>query len=239
MTPEFATYDLPELKLSPTKEDIKEYFLLNNIPLDPILQDYFQIYTTSFTSSESPSEVQTPQWKTLINDKLSKIRELNQKTVQTPMITPNHAIVQEINELNVSDEDKEFLTKMAIRESGLNPLAESKTSSAKGLYQFLDKTREHLGLSLEDLKNTKKQHMAALILAEQNERTNKDLFQKYVGTEKDGVLITYNGLRAVHALLGAGGTREWLEGGTTTWTAQHGHKDKNGTGPATYLKLFI
>ena len=233
----FAEFKPVGLNSSPTKEDVAQYYLNNNIVTNnDFLDNYLGLNQVKpIIKTGTPSSPTSYNIKDILNKSWSYKPKESTK-INIPM--DKNQITDEINSLNVSDEDKEFLSKMAKRESGYNPYI-TNSLGYYGLYQFGKSALDTVGMTKEDFKDTKNQHTAALKLADINERTNKDLFDKYVGTKKDGVLVTRNGLRAASALLGAKGVREWLEGGNTTWTAQHGNKDAYGTGPEQYLKLFV
>lgn len=244
MENQFAEFKPIEININPSKEDITQYYLSNNMITDnDFLNDYLGL-NSELTKSNPISENSSSSKSYNIKELLSK-GNFSKTNVSENLFTPKvnipktkNKITDEINSLSVPEEDKEFLIKMASAESGFNPYI-TNSLGYYGLYQFGKSALKAVGMKKSDFDSTKNQHVAALELARINEEINKDLFDKYVGTIKNGVLITRNGLRAVHALLGAKGSREWLEGGNTTWTAKHGHKDAYGTGPETYLKMFI
>lgn len=92
----------------------------------------------------------------------------------------SNAIIQSIQNLPISNLNKDYLIKMAKAESGYNLLIENQIG-AKGLYQFVPSTLAHLGLSEEDLQNPEKQHYAALKLNQQNKTINAHIFNSLVG----------------------------------------------------------
>lgn len=65
-------------------------------------------------------------------------------------------------------EDANFFMQLADTESGFNPTAQNKNSSAGGLFQFLDKTAAGLGLSAQDKFNPEASMRAAVLYNNQN-----------------------------------------------------------------------
>lgn len=242
----FASFTPVNLNPNPSKEEISQYYIDNPEDIDSawgpgkdFINNYLGLNESPFSPSVKADKTYIPP-KYDIKSILGQQPTSEQKFVLPPIKIPlvKNKITDEIKSLNKSDEDKEFLIKMAQAESGFDPYV-TNSLGYYGLYQFGKSALKTVGMTKSDFKDTKNQHEAALKLADLNEKTNKSLFEKYVGTWKNGVLITRNGLRAVHALLGVRGVREWLEGGNTTWTAKHGHKDAYGTSPEKYLKLFV
>lgn len=117
-------------------------------------------------------------------------------------------IIEEINGLDLSTEDKEYLLKLAKRESDFRPNVVNRYGYS-GLYQFGDSTLKGIGMSKNDYMNsTLKQHQAALDLAKSNEKILMSLAQPYIGKEFRGVKVTRNGIRAAAHLLGAGTVKD-------------------------------
>jgi hypothetical protein len=236
----FASFEPIQLNSSPTREEIARQYQTNNVVLEnDYLNDLFGLNKpTSLPVAQMSTSPVSYNIKDILRGTIKPAAKPAAISSTTPTTTPKNKIVDEIQAMDVSDEDKDFLIKMAQAESGFQPYI-TNTLGYYGLYQFGKPALQSVGMTKKDFDITLNQHKAALKLADQNEKTNKRLFDKYVGTVKDGVLITRNGLRAAHALLGAGGVREWLEGGNKTWTAQHSHKDAYGTGPEKYLRMFV
>lgn len=232
----FSEFNPITINESPTFEEISSYYINNNIGTsNEFLDNYLGI--PKGRKIEPISSNSSPKIYNIRDILLNKLLVRNNESPIESGFFDNN-IVQEIQSLNYSNEDKEYLTKLAKRESGYDPFI-TNSLGYYGLYQFGKSALKDVGMSRFDFNDTKKQHEAALILSNIYESVNKDLFTKYVGKRKNGILITRNGLRAVNHLLGPKGTREWLEGGNTTKTAQLGHKDAYGTTPEEYLKLFV
>ena len=104
------------------------------------------------------------------------------------------------------DPYKNYLKKIAKVESNNNPLAKSKTSSATGLYQFLDSTwrniveKHNLGYSLEDRKNPEKAEKVMRYFVEENERVIKPVLGRELN-DADRYLTHF---------LGAGGASKFF-----------------------------
>lgn len=148
------------------------------------------------------------------------------------------SIISEIKGMNISENDKDYLVKLANRESSFNPTAKNKYGY-EGLYQFGDQALEAVGMTRQDLRSrTLNQHTAALRLAEGNERTLGNLASQYIGKEYKGVKVTKNGIRAAAHLLGAGTVQDWFRGTEKTKLAKKGFVDGNGTHITEYFRLF-
>ena len=133
---------------------------------------------------------------------------------------------------------KDYLVKLANMESSFNPIIKNKYGY-EGLYQFGDSALRAVGMTRQDLRSgTLNQHIAALRLAEENEKALGNLASQYIGKEYRGVKVTKNGIRAAAHLLGAGSVQDWFRGTTRTDIARNGFVDGNGTHITEYFKLF-
>ncbi len=145
------------------------------------------------------------------------------------MNIPRNKITDAIDQLNVSDNDKEYLRVLGDRESSFNPNASttSKGVQYRGLYQFGNGALSQIGMSPADYDgNINNQFMAALKFGKMNIAPYRSLIGKTV----DGVNITENGLMAAAHLGGSGGLKALLNGQV--------RRDKYGTSTLDYMKMF-
>jgi len=106
----------------------------------------------------------------------------------------------------------EFLSKLAVFESGGDPLVVS-NSGMLGKYQFSPGTLRHLGyvgshgdfLGRESLQDS-----LMVVLLTHNRRALRGVLLKFAGTWKDDVLLTKSGLLAGAHLLGVGGVLAYV-----------------------------
>lgn len=146
-------------------------------------------------------------------------------------------IIKEIDGLGYTSEDKQYLKVLGARESSFRNV-DNKNTSYKGMYQFNKGALAAVGISMDDYKkDTKLQYEAAIRYRDNNLKQLKE-YTQYIGTIKDGVTITKNGLGAMAHLLGAGTVRDFFDGTKKTKLAQNGFKDGNGTHITEYLKMF-
>lgn len=143
------------------------------------------------------------------------------------------SFLQELNRLNINNEDKAFLTKLAEKESSFRPNIKNSLGYL-GYYQFGDSALRTIGRSRKDFKKPEVQHEAALKLAD----LNLIPLKKYIGQTVHGIKLTKNNLRAAAHLAGAKGTKDWIEGTKTSDFAKRGFIDANGTHITKYLKEF-
>ena len=158
--------------------------------------------------------------------------------VNPPYSSDNNAIIQSILNTNYSDEDKDYLLKLAKRESSYNPKAVS--GSYKGLYQFGKAALDTVGYTMDQyLGDINIQHDSALKLAKFNEKLLQNELQN-VGKNIKGINITRNGIRAAAHLLGPKAVRKFFAPKQLQNTLYRNVRDKdaNGTTVADYLKLF-
>ena len=129
---------------------------------------------------------------------------------------------QTLDKYGITGNKKTTLMKIASLESGFNPKAQSKNSSAAGYFQFIDSTRnKYSNLSREQFKNSPDaQVLAASQLYDDNAR-----------------FLRNNGIAATGEAIAA----SWLD---PKWTknyykyGQAGGADANGTNVAKYINKF-
>ena len=129
---------------------------------------------------------------------------------------------QTLDKYGITGNKKTTLMKIASLESGFNPKAQSKNSSAAGWFQFIDSTRnKYSNLSREQFKNSPDaQVLAASQLYDDNAR-----------------FLRNNGIAATGEAIAA----SWL---SPKWTKNYykygiaGGSDANGTSVAKYINKF-
>lgn len=129
---------------------------------------------------------------------------------------------QTLDKYGITGNKKTTLMKIASLESGFNPKAQSKNSSAAGWFQFIDSTRsKYSNLSREQFKNSPDaQVLAASQLYDDNAR-----------------FLRNNGIAATGEAIAA----SWLN---PKWTKNYykygiaGGSDANGTNVAKYINKF-
>lgn len=129
---------------------------------------------------------------------------------------------QTLDKYGITGNKKTTLMKIASLESGFNPKAQSKNSSAAGYFQFIDSTRnKYSNLSREQFKNSPDaQVLAASQLYDDNAR-----------------FLRNNGIAATGEAIAA----SWL---SPEWTKNYykygiaGGADANGTNVAKYINKF-
>lgn len=129
---------------------------------------------------------------------------------------------QTLDKYGITGNKKTTLMKIASLESGFNPKAQSKNSSAAGWFQFIDSTRnKYSNLSREQFKNSPDaQVLAASQLYDDNAR-----------------FLRNNGIAATGEAIAA----SWLN---PKWTKNYykygiaGGSDANGTSVAKYINKF-
>ena len=212
---------IPIVNNSP--ENIKKYYELNNIELPQ------NKYFTNYINKEIPK----------INDSGSGENILDRLGSKTYYQGYNPDYMKEKKDefTNFTSEDKEYLTRLAARESSNRPDVTNQYGYY-GLYQFGPAALATVGYTKEDMKNVDNQHKAALKLAGANELILKDILKDYLGKTYKGVKITKNGLRAAAHLLGAGAVKDWFYGTNKSASAKRGFKDANGTSITEYLQMF-
>lgn len=172
-------------------------FHINGLNLD----GYFSI-----NKAKEPVQYKSTQLK-LNNNITSKNKQILEQTLDKYGITGNK---------------KTTLMKIASLESGFNPRAQSKNSSAAGYFQFIDSTRnKYSNLSREQFKNNvDAQVLAASQLYDDNAR-----------------FLRNNGIAATGEAIAA----SWL---SPTWAKNYykygaiGGSDANGTNVAKYINKF-
>ena len=129
---------------------------------------------------------------------------------------------QTLDKYGITGNKKTTLMKIASLESGFNPKAQSKNSSAAGYFQFIDSTRnKYSNLSREQFKNSPDaQVLAASQLYDDNARFLRN----------NGIAVTGEAIAA-----------SWLN---PKWTKNYykygiaGGADANGTSVAKYINKF-
>lgn len=129
---------------------------------------------------------------------------------------------QTLDKYGITGNKKTTLMKIASLESGFNPKAQSKNSSAAGWFQFIDSTRnKYSNLSREQFKNSPDaQVLAASQLYDNNARFLRN----------NGITVTGEAIAA-----------SWLN---PKWTKNYykygiaGGSDANGTNVAKYINKF-
>lgn len=172
-------------------------FHINGLNLD----GYFSI-----NKAKEPTKYKSTQLK-LNHNTPSKSKKILEQTLDKYGITGNK---------------KTTLMKIASLESGFNPKAQSKNSSAAGWFQFIDSTRnKYSNLSREQFKNSPDaQVLAASQLYDDNAR-----------------FLRNNGIAATEEAIAA----SWLN---PKWTKNYykygiaGGADANGTSVAKYINKF-
>ena len=172
-------------------------FHINGLNLD----GYFSI-----NKAKEPTKYKSTQLK-LNHNTPSKSKKILEQTLDKYGITGNK---------------KTTLMKIASLESGFNPKAQSKNSSAAGYFQFIDSTRnKYSNLSREQFKNSPDaQVLAASQLYDDNAR-----------------FLRNNGIAATGEAIAA----SWLN---PKWTKNYykygiaGGSDANGTSVAKYINKF-
>jgi hypothetical protein len=169
----------------------------------------------------------------------SKFKVPKNPKVISPYSPNNNSIIQSILSLDKSDEDKQYLIKLAERESSFNPKSDNKLGY-RGLYQFGKSALDTVGYTLDEyLNDINIQHDSALKLADFNEKQLQNEL-KYVGKNVKGINITRNGIRAAAHLLGIKAVRKFFAPPSLQNTLYKNVKQKDGMGThiSEYFKLF-
>lgn len=129
---------------------------------------------------------------------------------------------QTLDKYGITGNKKITLMKIASLESGFNPKAQSKNSSAAGYFQFIDSTRnKYSNLSREQFKNSPDaQVLAASQLYDDNARFLRN----------NGITVTGEAIAA--SWLNPKWTKNYYKYGIT------GGSDANGTNVAKYINKF-
>lgn len=239
----FVQFD-PILKQSP--EDILNYYKENNLDLPD--NKYLLDYVSSVLPSKQESLVEKPKEKyssfNVDKKKLPEVKKLTEKwpfedntilnLIEESSASPNKMkFLDEINQLGFSNEDNEYLIKLADLESSFRSDVTNELGY-HGYYQFGKRALAHTGFKKEDFKDPKNQHIAALKLA----NLNIIPLKKYIGKVINGIPLTKNNIRAASHLAGASGFKDWVEGTKKSDFAKRGFIDANGTHITKYLKEF-
>lgn len=223
------------------KNQVLNYYQENNLPFPK--NEYFNNY---FNDSQNDT---VPENKSLEWDFSQNYIEptdtrwnyvppvLQTEKINIPMNIPDNEITREIKSLNINDDDKTYLIRLAQKESSFRPYVTNRLGYY-GLYQFGNLAFKDVGQTKESFQDTINQHNAALKLASLNERRLQDILDNFVGKEFNGIKVTRNGIRAAAHLLGAATVRDYFQGTRNTKLAQQGFKDANGTTIEKYLRMF-
>lgn len=147
-----------------------------------------------------------------------------------PMQTGSKSLEQALNKQNITGTKRNCLIKLAKLESGMNQYAKAPNSSASGMFQMIDSTRQSVSNVSKQtfMNNIDEQVKAASKLYDKNLAflKNNDLLEK----------ARQKGLSTDEAIalswLNPTWTKNWLNGGST------GGRDANGTGILQYLKMY-
>jgi len=235
--------------LEPNKEEMLSYYQNFNIPVPDNTQfrNYFDIRESDIPeisqSTSSPKQFsiafskKEPEKKVGIWDTTPEQLSGLKRNVDIPLRDKQNEIVSEIQNLFVSEDDKDYLIKLAKRESNYNPDVTNRYGYF-GLYQFGDLALKDVGTTKEQFKDTLKQHEGALKLAKLNESRLKDIIDEFEGKSFKGIKVTRNGIRAAAHLLGAGSVKDFFQGTKRTSIAKKGFVDANNTHITEYLRMF-
>ena len=219
--------------LSSESEDVKKYYLDNNLPIwdNSFFKNYIKLeddklFVNDEFKNNEPVYISEPS---TFNE-----YDLNQNKFEEKS---NNPVENEILNLPIDSQDRIYLRKLAKKESNFDPNIINQFGY-QGLYQFGNLALQDIGFTKDDLKDTKKQHEAALLLAQKNDERLKDILDKYEGKEYKGVTITKNGIRAAAHLLGASTVKDWFNNTTNTPFSKKGFVDRNGTHITEYLSMF-
>lgn len=153
--------------------------------------------------------------------------EMSETKKQKPVFS-NNKITKEIDSLQATPEEKDFLKKLAKYESGYNPSAVNRLGYS-GLYQFGKQALDTVGLTRDQyMSNSMIQHKAALDLANKNTHG----LEKYYGKKINGITLNKYNLAAAMHLGGRSNVLDVLSGNKNDF------KDANGTSIFKYLKNF-
>jgi len=227
----------PILKNSP-KEAIK-YFQDNNIEIPNI--PAFQSYLNTEIEVPSYSMVEKDSTEIPLKNEVSYDYQYKPKdNSKQPIIKPkdSNSIINEIKGLSIDNNDKEYLVKLAKKESSYNPHVTNQFGYY-GLYQFGDLAFKDTGFTKTQFEtDTLAQHQGALKLAQINEKRLRPIINAHVGKTFKGINITRNGIRAAAHLLGATTVKDWFTGSTKSKYARNGFVDGNGTSIEEYFKMY-
>lgn len=225
-------------------ELIKKYYTDNNIPLPdiPEFKNYIESSETGIKVNENPFDKPTSTINQFESASRDKTKQPGRDTFfKNDLVTPiksKHGIINEINSMEISNEDKTYLEVLAARESSFRPNITNDLGYF-GLYQFGKPALKDVGYTIDDFRNsTMNQHIGALKLANKNDKSLTPIIKAYNGKTFKGNKITRNGIRAAAHLLGAGTVKDYFNGTTNTKLAKKGFVDGNGVHITEYLNLF-
>lgn len=220
-------------------DKLKQYAQFNAIELPEFLTQKTSIDTTITKPLKS-----NPMTKDNIllrkQNTTEQYEELPEQQAETFAIEKNdknyvetkNQVIDSINKLDVDDNDKDYLIKLAKKESGFNPKVVNRFGYS-GLYQFNPGSLKSVNMNMKEYKtDVNKQHEAALKYGEFNLKRLKN-FTKHIGTIFNGIKITREGLMAASHLGGAGNVMDYFVSG-----GKDDFRDANGTPVSSYLKMF-
>ncbi len=229
------------------KEEMLDYYNTYNIALpdNTYFRNYFNITEQDIPSIEGTKSIDKPKKWDLSNISIPEVSKPKQvfndyeltPEILRPMSEVSNKIIDEIKGLSISDEDKDYLIKLAAKESSYRPDVTNRLGYY-GLYQFGNIALKDIGKTKEQFKDTLVQHQGALELARLNERRLKDIIEEFSGKTVDGIKITKNGIRAAAHLLGAGTVKDYFLGTRNSPLAKQGFRDANKTHITEYLKMY-
>ncbi len=230
----FATFN-PILE--GVRNGARKYYEENNLELPD--NEYFKRFYIARPEEEAPSE---DKYTVNVKGKKKKVDDLYQPVDFTKFIkkdespkpippTVFNSIQKEIYGLEIPEEDKSYLDRLAALESSYRPHITNRLGYY-GLYQFGDQALDEVGYTKKDFDNTINQHLAALSLARKNQAYLGEYFNKSIGKVINGVKVTRNGLLAAAHLVGASAVKQWLKNPNIV------KADANGTKIEDYLEKF-
>lgn len=111
--------------------------------------------------------------------------------------------LKELEQLNLSNEDKQYLIKLAEKESSFRSDVKN-PYGYYGYYQFGNSALKAVNRTKEDFKDPIEQHKSALKLAD----LHIIPFKEYIGKVVNGITLTKNALRAAAHLAGPSGLKD-------------------------------
>lgn len=228
-------------------EKVSKYYTDNNLPL-PDNKFFKDLFINPYLPEPFISEKEPPK-KLFIKPEITKTKTTSKQEIETDepkttFVNTNsksdlitHPIKKEIMSLDIEEDKKNYLLKLAELESSFRPYIVNKYGYF-GIYQFGNLALKDIETTKEELQNTTAQHYAALKLTDLNEKRLKSIINDYVGKTVNGILISKDSILAAAHLLGASTVKDFFNGTTNTNIAKNGFVDGNGTHITKYLKEF-
>lgn len=228
----------------PLEEDkLKQYAIFNNIPFrdaddmlqSPTIEKPNPIVRNTRLAKKEPKE----EINFIEADKINQEVVTPDPSIQkqpdnfVDIRSGNTAVEKSIRDLKVTKDDKDFLYKLAKRESSLNPNAQTPSGTYKGLYQFSKKSLSDIGMNMGRYKSDiNAQHEAALKYGYLNlKRLSR--FTNLIGSKINGTKVTKEGMMAASHLGGTKNVIKYLQS-----NGKADFKDGNGTPVSEYMKLM-